>query len=303
VHTLKGNAGSYDVVELVDAAHQVEAATSIDLVQLAVLETTLHAFLERHREILGVDFAGGYVFEVPEQRARALRAMADRASVPAQIRRWAAELPLKPVNDLIGPVPQMVERLAEGLRKQVSLEIAGGDVLVDAVVVAPIIAVLSHLLRNAVCHGIELPALRRPKPERGHLTLRASETEREWQLVVQDDGAGIDVDRVVSRAIELGAITCEQARTLDLGAKLELISVDGLSTAREITTISGRGVGLSAVQGAVKHAGGYLRVETELGSFTRITIHLPKPESLCDAALMLASPRGPSAAALPTTLR
>jgi two-component system chemotaxis sensor kinase CheA len=102
--------------------------------------------------------------------------------------------------------------------------------------------------------------------------------------MVQDDGAGIDVERVVRRAIELGAITREQANTLDRGAKLELIAVDGLSTADEVTTLSGRGVGLSAVHGAVKHAGGYLRVETELGSFTRITLHLPKPEFLGDTA-------------------
>ncbi|HKQ69832.1 MAG TPA: ATP-binding protein [Polyangiaceae bacterium] len=291
VHTLKGNAGCYGMMDLVEAAHRVEAAPTIEAAQISDLEQALHAFLEQYRELLGSVFEDGWVLEIPEERALALSTMTNHASIPPAIRRWAAELPLKPMAELLGPQAALVERVAERLDKSVLFQIEGGDVLVDALALRPVVAILSHLLNNAVSHGIEPRSRRKPKPEMGRLILRISETDREWQIMVHDDGAGIDVAGVVARAIALGAVTREQAEALDAKGQLELIAVDRLSTASEVTPISGRGFGMSAVLAAVQRVGGHVQVATERGSFTAITLHLPKSEFLRDA---IAVPSGAS---------
>jgi two-component system chemotaxis sensor kinase CheA len=280
VHTIKGNAGCYGVIDLMEAAHAVEDAPEIDLAQLSRLEGALRHFLDEHRELLGIDLEGGYVFEVSERRARAFRDMTDRESVAPGIRRWAAELSLKSMADLLGPVDVMVERLAARLDRKVALELGGSEILLDAVSLTPVVAVLGHLLRNSVCHGIEAPELRGNKPETGCISLETREMTDEWQIEVYDDGAGIDVERVVARAIELGIVTREQAGALDHESKLQLIFKDRVSTASEVTVASGRGVGMSSVLSAVQHAGGHVEVATQRGRFTRITLHLPKPEFL-----------------------
>lgn len=283
VHTIKGNAGCFDMMDVVEVAHRVEDAPVIGAAHVAELEAALRAFLEQYRELLGSSLETGCVIEIPEEKSRALSVMANRASVPPPIRRWAAELPLKPVVELVRPLATMVERLALRLDKAVAFRVEGGSVQLDAVALRPVVAMLSHLLKNAVSHGIEPRGERKPKPELATLTLRTTESDREWQISVHDDGAGIDVERVVARAIELGALTHEQANALDPAKKLELIFLDRLSTASEVTSISGRGVGMSAVQAAVQHAGGYLKVTTERGKFTCITLHLPKSELLYSA--------------------
>jgi two-component system, chemotaxis family, sensor kinase CheA len=283
VHTIKGNAACFDMMDLVDVAHRVEDAPTIGEAQLAEVEAALHAFLEQYRHLLGTPLETGCVIEIPEERSRALSVMANRASVPPPIRRWAAELPLKPIAELLGPLATMVERLAVRLDKAVIFRVEGGDVQVDAVALRPVVAVLSHLLKNAVSHGIEPRFARKPKPEVATLTLRTTENEREWQISVHDDGAGIDVEGVVARAVQLGALSREQADALDAQGKLALITVDRLSTASEVTSVSGRGVGMSAVLAAAQHAGGYLKVTTERGRFTCITLHLPKSELLYNA--------------------
>jgi len=288
VHTFKGNAACYDLADLVEVAHRVEDAATIELVQLLELEGGLHAFLAQHRDLLGIQLESGCVIEVPEDKLLALSAMINRPSVPTTIRRWAAELPLKPIAELIGPLGAMVENVADRLDKAVSFQVEGGSVLVDAVALRPVVATLSHLLKNAISHGIEPRFARDPKPQLGRLTLRTAESESEWQITVHDDGVGIDVVAVVARAIELGVLTREQADALDTKAKLELIALDRLSTASAITAISGRGVGMSAVLAAVERAGGHLEVQTELGAFTSITLHLPKSDFLREASAVSA---------------
>jgi len=280
VHTLKGNAACYELHEVSALAHRIESAAVISRAELDQLERAIRDFLSSHEALLGVGFASETVFEVSGERVRRLQTMAAEHGVAPGIRRWAAELSLKPLRDLLGPVDEFVARLAARLEKRVVFETSGIELLVDGIEVAPVVAVLPHLLRNALDHGVERPERRGSKPETARVVLEASETGRNWRLSVFDDGAGIDAERVARRAVELGIVSADDAARMDRPAKLQLVFADRLSTAAEVTTVSGRGIGMSAVIQAVRQAGGDLTIESEHGAYTRVSILLPKPAAL-----------------------
>jgi two-component system chemotaxis sensor kinase CheA len=209
------------------------------------------------------------------------------------VRRWSAELSLKPLRDMLGPIRGLVERLGERLGKAVTLEVHGDGLAVDAVAFGPIVGVLPHMLRNAIDHGIESPGARGSKPGAGRLVVSAKDAGAEWTLEVEDDGAGIDGAAVAARAVALGLLTSDAAARLSAAERLDLVFLDQLSTSEEVTEVSGRGVGMSAVRSAARHSGGYVTVESRLGLGTRFTVHLPKLQALrVDAGSMPIAARG-----------
>jgi len=283
VHTLKGNASCYDLAEIAALAHRLEEPEFVSVDALVELEGAVREFLAQHRDVLGIDPDGNAVFEVSEPRVRALRAMTGRPSLPSGLRKWAAEVSLKPFRDLCGPLDGLVARLAEQLGKDVRLEMAGGEVLVDAIGLRPVVSALPHLLRNAVDHGIELPNERGTKPALARIVLEVTENENEWTFKVEDDGGGIDSERLVQRAIVAGVVAPRAAAAMDHQARCQLIFSGRLSTKSDVTALSGRGVGVSAVQAAVERAQGQMTVESRTGAYTRFEIHVPKPQALQSA--------------------
>lgn len=168
--------------------------------------------------------------------------------------------------------------------RQVQFTVTGAETPVDPECTGDVLRNVTHLLRNAMDHGLEPDWERGDKPAVGALSLDLSREDEGWQIVVADDGRGIQVDTVTQRATEEGRISAAEASEMGREEKLNLIFLDGLSSKFEATEISGRGVGMSAMREAVERAGGVLKVETEIGRGTRIVIHIPLPDLMRGAA-------------------
>ena len=195
---------------------------------------------------------------------------------------------LRPFGDLTGGYPRLVRDLARKLGKQVRLVIEGERLDVDRDVLFALDMPLTHLLRNALDHGLEVPAVRRAsaKPAEGQLKLTAS--FRGGLLVVElsDDGAGVDPEKVRRRLVETGHFDRETAALLDLNALHESLFVAGFSTRDKVTETSGRGIGLDAVQQMVRDIDGTTRLESKFGEGTRFEIQVPISRAMLRALLI-----------------
>jgi len=181
------------------------------------------------------------------------------------------------VEHLFTALPRMVRDISTELNKHVHLEIDGGDVELDREMIEMIRDPLTHIVRNAIDHGIEPPEARilAGKPMAGRLHVSARQVGNQILIEVIDDGRGIDADRLVQKAIAVGIISQERAATLNWDRKLELIFEPGLSTAQQVTAISGRGVGMDVVRANVERIGGLVDIDSRPGNGLRLTLRVP----------------------------
>jgi two-component system sensor histidine kinase and response regulator WspE len=195
---------------------------------------------------------------------------------------------MRPLADGIRGFPRLVRDLARGLGKQIRFDVVGDQTGVDRDILDKLEAPLSHLIRNAVDHGIEDPATRTAagKPEVGTVLLEARHRAGMLQLRISDDGRGIDVERLRSKAVSRGLVAEAVAGQLGEHELLEFLFLPGFSTAERVSEISGRGVGLDVVQSMVKAVGGNVRVATEPGVRTVFTLQLPITMSVIRALLV-----------------
>lgn len=184
---------------------------------------------------------------------------------------------MMPIDSVFNRFPRVVRDLAQKLGKDVKLELAGGETELDRSVIEVIGDPLLHILRNSVDHGIEMPEdrLKAGKPEQGVVLLSAWHQENHIVIQIKDDGKGIDVARVKRKAVEAGTITQETADRMSERDALQLIFASGLSTAEEVSEVSGRGVGMDIVRSNLQKLGGLIDLETELGVGSKFTLRLP----------------------------
>jgi two-component system sensor histidine kinase and response regulator WspE len=195
---------------------------------------------------------------------------------------------MRPFADGVHGFPRMVRDLSRRLDKQVRLDILGTSTEVDRDILEKLEAPLTHLLRNAVDHGMEPPEVRRAagKPETGVIQLEARHRAGMLVLTVRDDGGGIDIERLRHRVVERGLTKAAMAGSLTEAELLEFLFLPGFSTAKAVTELSGRGVGLDVVQDTVRKVGGSVRVTTRLGQGTTFTMQLPITLSVLRAVLV-----------------
>jgi len=187
---------------------------------------------------------------------------------------WARMFPL---GEVINRFPRMIRDLSITYHKPVALKLSGAGVLVDKAILEKLFDPLLHLLRNAFDHGIEPANVRRQrgKPEQGQIEIRAYHKGNQTIIQVRDDGQGLDLNRIRSRAIALGWLTPEQAATVNPAQLYELIFEPGFSTARRVTELSGRGVGLDVVRSQLRSIKGTVNVVSAPGRGTIFTLQLP----------------------------
>ena len=199
------------------------------------------------------------------------------SSIIAEMRDAITRTRMQRIENLFVGLPRMVRDLSAELGKQILVDIEGGDVELDREMIEMIRDPLTHIIRNAVDHGIEKPAdrLKAGKREIGVLSVSARQSGNQILIDIHDDGRGVDGQRLVEKAIASGVIAKEDAAQLSPRDRLALIFAAGLSTAAEVTSISGRGVGMDVVRSNVERIGGIVEVDSRIGEGTRMTLRVP----------------------------
>lgn len=197
--------------------------------------------------------------------------------ITTEIQEAVMQMRMLPISNVFRKFPRVIRDLARERGKQVELVLEGEDTELDRSVIESISDPLLHLVRNAADHGIEAADIRlaKGKPAAGTITLRAAHEGNHIIIEVEDDGAGMDADKLINIALEKGIISPADAEDMSYREKLNIIFRPGFSTAKEVTDISGRGVGMDVVHTNVSKLNGAIDVETKLGEGTRITIKLP----------------------------
>jgi two-component system chemotaxis sensor kinase CheA len=204
-------------------------------------------------------------------------ALSSIRSVASSFRRTVMDIRLMPLRTAVERLPRVVRDVARDLDKEVAFETEGTDVRLDRSVIDRIGDPLVHVVRNAVDHGIEPPEEReaRGKPREGRVTLRAERVRDRVVVEIEDDGRGIDVDAVRARAVEEGVVAVDEADAMSDESVYELLFESGLTTAGEVTEVSGRGVGMDVVDRALTELDGTAEVESEPGEGTTVRLSLP----------------------------
>jgi two-component system chemotaxis sensor kinase CheA len=199
------------------------------------------------------------------------------SAIIAEMRDAITRTRMQRIENLFVALPRMVRDLSAELGKQVLVDIEGGDVELDREMIEMIRDPLTHIIRNAVDHGIEAPAerLKAGKREIGLLSVSARQSGNQILIGIQDDGRGIDGARLLEKAVANGVIDKAAAAALSPREQLALIFEAGLSTAKAVTAISGRGVGMDVVRSNVERIGGIVEVDSVPGSGTRMTLRVP----------------------------
>jgi len=211
----------------------------------------------------------------------------------AQMDRHARELHermmavrMVPIKSLFARFPRLVRDLAGMTGKQVALETSGEDTELDKTVSERMSDPLTHLLRNAVDHGVETPDERKVagKNETAHVKLKAYQRGGNIYIEIQDDGKGIDKERVRAKAVQNGLVSADAQLTDE--QIVNLIFKPGLSTAAKVTEVSGRGVGMDVVKRNIEALGGVITIKTEKGKGTLFQIKLPLTLAIMDGQTM-----------------
>ena len=210
-------------------------------------------------------------------RGKFADALSFQARVLGELQKSVMKIRMVPVEQLFRRFPRVVRDVAKLRNKDIGLEIAGQNTDLDKSILDALAEPLAHIVRNAADHGIETAAERETagKPARGTVRLDAYHEADHVVIEISDDGRGLDRNKILRRAIENGILRTEDTGLLNDSDIMNLIFAPGLSTADEITEISGRGVGLDVVKAAVDNLKGSIELESELGRGTTFRLMVP----------------------------
>jgi len=184
---------------------------------------------------------------------------------------------MQPIGNVFSKFPRVVRDLSKQLNKTIDLTIVGNEVELDKTIIESINDPLTHLIRNSVDHGVEMPAERKRagKPEKGLIVLKAYHEAGQVVIQISDDGKGLDGEALAASAISKGLISVEQAQIMSDKERINLIFLPGFSMAKKVTDVSGRGVGMDVVKTNLDKLGGQVEIVSEVGKGTTISIKLP----------------------------
>ncbi|APX95456.1 Hpt domain-containing protein [Natronorubrum daqingense] len=219
-----------------------------------------------------------------EEKASLETELDDLEDLTADLQETVMNVRLVPLQTVTNRLPRVVRDIAREQDKQVTFEMNGEDVELDRSILDRIGDPLIHLVRNAVDHGIEPPDVREDaeKPADGTVEVHAERKRDRVAITVEDDGSGLDPDRLRNEAIEAGVLSEEDARELPDDDVYELIFHAGLSTAEEVTDVSGRGVGMDVVERTIEDLDGTVDIDSEPGAGTSVTMTLPVSVAIDD---------------------
>lgn len=195
---------------------------------------------------------------------------------------------MQPLSSVLVRFERIVRDLAREQGKNVRYELEGEETELDKSLIEAIKDPLTHIVRNSIDHGIEVPALRkeRGKPEEGILKIKAFHEGGQVVIEIRDDGKGLDSEALLKKAVEKGVVTHEEGQSLDRNAIFDLIFKPGFSTAEAVTQISGRGVGMDVVKKNIEKIGGSTEIKSELGQGTILRLKIPLTLAIVSALIV-----------------
>jgi two-component system chemotaxis sensor kinase CheA len=197
--------------------------------------------------------------------------------ITTELQEGVMKTRMQPIGNIWGQFPRTVRDVAMVCGKEINIEMEGKETELDKTIIEAIKDPLTHLVRNSVDHGVELPEVRvkAGKERAGRLTLRAFHEGGQVNIEISDDGAGLNAERIRKKAVERSLITSEQAARMADREIFNLIFLPGFSTAEKVTNVSGRGVGMDVVKTNVEKIGGTVDVQSTLGQGTTVRVKIP----------------------------
>ena len=241
-------------------------------VNVGLLDTLMNLagelVLSRNQLLQGINSSNTKASELSSQRID---------MITSELQEAIMKTRMQPIGNILNKFTRVVRDLSQQLGKSIDLVIEGKDVELDKTILESINDPLTHLVRNSVDHGIELPSVREQtgKETTGKIILKAYHEAGQINIVISDDGKGLDPDKMALAAVEKGLMTEQQVDEMTDKQKTELIMMPGFSTAKEVTDVSGRGVGMDVVTTNIELLGGIIELDSTPGKGTDIQIKLP----------------------------
>ena len=249
----------------------VNRTVRVDIEKLDVLMNLVSELIIAKNSLVAASSASGDSNSAVNEQVEYLE------SVTTSLHESVMKVRMVPIESVVNKFPRMIRDLSKKLNKPMELYMTGEDTELDRTVVDEIGDPLMHLLRNAADHGLESPEVRKQKgkPETGSVFLNAYQDGNNVVIEVRDDGAGIDVEAVKSKAVERGVVTQEQADAMNEKEAIALLFDAGFSMSKVVTDVSGRGVGLDVVKSKIESLSGEVEVKNKLGEGSSWIIRLP----------------------------
>lgn len=278
LHTLKGNFSAFEIQHIASLVHDIEEKQDIAVEDINLIEKSLREYMTQNRAILGMSYDEQIErkFHVTEHQIDEIIKMAQSGNGAVSAGRllgWARSIQYRTVEEALGPIVKMGQQMASRIGKNVDIRLVNSHVRIDTKYLDPILQNLGHLVRNSIDHGIE-------SGKNGKIEITLDDRGPDWLFCVADNGRGVDINRVTSKALQMGIITSAALLQMNDEQKTQLIFEHGLTTANNVSEYSGRGVGMIAVKNAVLVLKGKISIKTGTGLGTQIEITVPKVEQL-----------------------
>jgi two-component system, chemotaxis family, sensor kinase CheA len=230
----------------------------------------------------------GVVHAAAARDATLIRASTRLNLITSELQEVVLKMRMQPIDILWSKLPRVIRDLSATCGKTVHLEMEGRETELDRTILEAVKDPLTHLVRNAVDHGIETPEdrLAAGKDEQGLLLLRAFHEGGQVNIEIRDDGAGIDPSLIAAKALERGLVSAEQLARMNGRETINLIFLPGFSTAATITNVSGRGVGMDVVKSNLEKIGGSIDVSSDLGAGTTVHVKIPLTLAIIPALMV-----------------
>jgi len=271
------------VIESVMAAQRSKSAGATIRVDVALLDRLMNLVgelvLSRNQIFQLAGERKDHEFVTPAQRLNL---------ITSELQEGVMKTRMQPINNAWARLPRLVRDLSQQMDKRVRIEMVGKDTELDRTIIEAIKDPLTHIVRNTVDHGIELPEKRLAagKDPEGLLRLRASHEGGQVNIEVSDDGKGIEAEPLRIKAVDSGFVTAENAAKMTDTEIVQLIFKSGLSTAKSVSNVSGRGVGMDVVKTNIERIGGSVDLKTEPGVGTTFKIKIPLTLAIIPALII-----------------
>ena len=221
--------------------------------------------------------ARNQIMQTPSEDPTFIAAAQHLDMITTELQAGVMKARMQAIDNIWGKFPRVVRDLAQACQKQVKLEMEGQDTELDRTILEAIKDPMTHLLRNAIDHGVESPTVRvaNGKSPEGRILLRAFHESGQVNIEMSDDGGGLNYQRIKEQAVKRGLLTPEKAEVLSEREAAALIFAPGFSTAENVSSISGRGVGMDVVKTNIEKIGGTVEIESRVGKGTTFKVKIP----------------------------